>query len=507
MDDNPIAQAYDEVPYPAWAHASTHPDRLATIARLHGLTPAPVGACRVLELGCGDGGNLIPMAVTAPGSHFVGIDLSELSIARGVAAAEAAGVTNVTLLAADLTTFDPGPEPFDYIIAHGLYAWVPPEVQAAALALIGESLGPQGVAYVSYNTMPGGHIRLMLREMMLFHIGEGGTPSERTTGAMGLMGILAKVPPRPGDHYATLVAAEAERLAKREPAIVYHDELAPVNDPVYLTEFLSAAAEHGLQFLGEADYFEMFSYEFPADVVEALREAQSQSRVLREQYLDFLVCRRFRKTLVCQEAAEVQDDPDPRALFEMWVSSGIEIVRDAKPAPPPGFVSYRHVNGATFSSGDTALNATLRRLSEVAPLGLAFADLVEVAGRYAAPAAKPNLRDELAAAYLGMYQGLIVELSTVAPPFVVEPDRQPEASRWARYQAEAGLPGVTSLNHINVWLETDLMRATIPLLDGTRDRAAIIAGLGELLPADGAEARRKLHEVLAHLGKSGVLRA
>ena len=61
-------------------------------------------------------------------------------------------------------------EPFDYIIAHGVYSWVPDPVRDRILAICSESLSPNGVAYVSYNTYPGGHIRDMVREMMLFHV-------------------------------------------------------------------------------------------------------------------------------------------------------------------------------------------------------------------------------------------------------------------------------------------------------------------------------------------------
>lgn len=47
---------YDELPYPSLPFAQSHPDRLATVARLRGLGAAPVENCRVLELGCAGGG-------------------------------------------------------------------------------------------------------------------------------------------------------------------------------------------------------------------------------------------------------------------------------------------------------------------------------------------------------------------------------------------------------------------------------------------------------------------
>src|SRR5262249_10589850 len=60
------ATSYDEVPYESYPFSQTHPDRLATVATLFGMRPAPVDRCRVLELGCAAGGNLIPMALALP---------------------------------------------------------------------------------------------------------------------------------------------------------------------------------------------------------------------------------------------------------------------------------------------------------------------------------------------------------------------------------------------------------------------------------------------------------
>ena len=46
-----MAQAttsYDEMLYEGRSYAKSHPDRLATVAALHGMTPQPITACRVL---------------------------------------------------------------------------------------------------------------------------------------------------------------------------------------------------------------------------------------------------------------------------------------------------------------------------------------------------------------------------------------------------------------------------------------------------------------------------
>jgi hypothetical protein len=77
--------SYGDVPYVSQPFPQTHPDRLATLGRLFGLTPAPIPRCRVLELGCASGGNLIPLAYQLPESEFVGVNPSKgLGIGSGL---------------------------------------------------------------------------------------------------------------------------------------------------------------------------------------------------------------------------------------------------------------------------------------------------------------------------------------------------------------------------------------------------------------------------------------
>ncbi len=188
--------AYDQVLYPGLPLPQTHPDRLATIAGLFGMSPAAAPNCRVLELGCGDGGNLIPMALTLPGSVFTGIDLAAPAITHGCALIRKLGLDNITLrrldlmqAGADLGEFDYGV--FDYIIAHGLYSWVPAAVRDGLLGLSRRHLAPQGVAYVSYNASPGFGRRRLFREMMLYHAREVEDPMRRVEQGVQLIGALA----------------------------------------------------------------------------------------------------------------------------------------------------------------------------------------------------------------------------------------------------------------------------------------------------------------------------
>src|ERR1035438_5610820 len=109
--------------YPGFPYPNTHPDRLAAMAILHGLSPARVEQCRVLEIGCNEGSNLIPMAYAIPTSEFVGFDLARLRIEQGQARVGELGLKNVHIFEGDLLQVGTELGQFDYIIAHGFYAW------------------------------------------------------------------------------------------------------------------------------------------------------------------------------------------------------------------------------------------------------------------------------------------------------------------------------------------------------------------------------------------------
>ena len=135
VTDKLTQSAYDQVPYPSLSYSQSHPDRLATVATLLGMSPTPVNRCRVLELGCASGGNLIPMAYGLPESDFVGIDNSARQIAEGQAMVKTLGLKNVTLGYLDILDVNVELGQFDYIIAHGVFSWVPRAVQEKILEI------------------------------------------------------------------------------------------------------------------------------------------------------------------------------------------------------------------------------------------------------------------------------------------------------------------------------------------------------------------------------------
>lgn len=483
--------AYDDVLYPGRAYPDSHPDNLASLATLFGMHPAPVEQCRVLEIACGDGFNLIPMAHGLPGSRFVGIDLASKPIEAGRRFAARLGLTNLSLQSLDLSNFPADAGQFDYIIAHGLYSWVPAEIRDRLLGLIAAHLAPQGVAFVSYNTYPGCYARRMLWEILRFHTDHLADPRARLAEARALAALLGA---SPGimDACGNTLRADVERLAHGEGAHALHDDLSEVNDPVYFHQFVEHAGRHQLQFLAEA---ELKTMGYAGLAPEVRRVLDGLDTLTREQYLDFFRLRRFRQTLLCHAEVPLEHhlDAERMADFLLATPAGGRVRLDAKDGEP----------------GDEPLllQAALDALNDAAPRRLTRAGLT--ARLRGGPAAVLDRVGEagLGELLLGAARVGAVTLHLIHPALVTEPGERPVASPVARLQLESG-DIVTSLCHDSVKLDDEAGRRLLRLLDGSHDRDALVRELGESLDADGAASRHAaLDARLAHLGRLALLLA
>jgi len=506
-----VGFAYDQVLYPGVPLPQTHPDRLATIAGLFGMAPAAAPNCRVLELGCGDGGNLIPMALTLPASVFTGIDLAEPAIARGCALVNTLGLENITLRHLDLMqagpnlgefdygAFDYGA--FDYIIAHGLYSWVPADVRDQLLSLCRTHLAPQGVAYVSYNAGPGFGRRRMFREMMLYGVRGVEDPMRRVEQAVQLIGSLAACRPE-NERAPVLFEEELKHLSECEPWFLYHDDLADTNYAPYFHEFAAHAARHRLAYLGEADFLEMQDDIYPEPVIQALQRFAGDDVLAKEQYLDFIKGRRFRLTLLCREEVLLDRHTRPERIVELHLASTVRPVSPALDLRLGIFEEFRGPRGAVLKTDDPHAKAALCRLGEAWPRSLHFRELLAIAGGEPAPLAEILFQG---------YRAGMLEAYTNPPQFAANAGELPAASPLSRLQAQQGVL-VASLRHTMVELEDTTDRCLLLLLDGTRNRGALMDGLRAFLrslakPEAGDISAELLEMRLERLAKQALLLA
>lgn len=483
-----MTDRYDAVRYPGHAFAQTHPDRVAAVATLFGLKPAPPARCRLLEVGCGDGGNVLGMALALPGASILGVDTSRDAIARARARAAQLGLDNLRFEHAGVEDLAAPAESFDYVVAHGVFSWVPEPVRDALLALCGRVLPAGGVAFVSYNALPGYRHRQSLNELLALALDGIDEPRRRIAAARDVLGRLS------GEHEATTaIGAEAAALADRSDALLFHDALAPVNDAFRVTDVVARAAAHGLRYLAEADLRDLRTDMLAPEVAAMLPD----DVLRREQILDYLRLRRFRQTLLCRADADVGPRPDAARLATLSVAAAARptVADDDRPR----VVTFEAPGGARFVTDDERVVAALVRLAGEWPAAVSVAALLE-------DAADAAQRAALCDALLDAAIRGVVWPHAAPPALSAQAGARPRASRLARLQARDGEP-VATLRHASIRIADELDRRVLELLDGTRDRAALrarLAGFGGLGDDELAE---RLEAILERIARAALLEA
>lgn len=509
--------AYDEVLYPSYVYPQTHPDRLATLAMLLGMAPAPVTQCRVLELACGDGANLIPMALELSQSEFVGIDLAASPIVKGQEMIRTLGLKNIALRQCDLMSFSRQFGRFDYIIAHGLYSWVDERVREHILEICRDSLSPNGVGYISYNAYPGCYLRQIARGLMLFHSKDIAESGEKIRQSRGVLRWAAEAR-SPTDSYTKLLNELNERLEKRLDSSVYHDELAEINTPFYFHEFIRAAARHQLQFLTEADHFESsMDSNFSQAVIEQLDQLGRENILAREQYLDFLKGRSFRQTLLCHGEVKVTRPIDEKVIERLLIRSEVRPNSAAPDITSTQTEEFITRNDARVATDLPLAKAAFTQLANSAPHAIPFRELLSQARMLTG--APDTTHDEdserLATVIAKAYEVGVVQLHTFEPSFAVTPSDKPVASPLARLQAKQSHI-VTTLLHKSLRLDDELGLKLLSLLDGSRGRSELVAELKRTIeqndrwtPAEKADLiadlPKRLDGRLEEMGRLGLL--
>jgi SAM-dependent methyltransferase len=488
MHDPTTTQAltgkYEAIAYDALPQPLTHPSHVAAIMAMFGFDTPPVTTARVLEIGCNDGSNLVPMAASLPRASFIGYDVAPSAIRAARAAAEALGIANASFVEADLASIDDGP--FDYVIAHGIYSWVGAPVRDALFALAARALAPNGIAFVSYNTHPGGHIRRAAALPLLWHVRAIADPRERVAAARGLAALLAEPGPTAEAADAAL-RAEWKRIAEEADSALFHDSIGEPSEPVWFHEFVAHAARHGLAYVAEA----LPSMMTGGGLGPRMRQfLASRNRLDREQYLDFARVRRFRQSLLCRADPARDFEFAPARLEGLYVSASAPLVRSAAESRIP-----------TIPGPD---GAVLRRLLDglvaVAPEAIAVGTLLERT-RDAFP---PSGVRPATAILLDAWLGGFAQLHAVPPKVTSTVEAQPLAAPVARWQATRR-ETVTNLRHEAVKLTDPFLRALLPLCDGTRSSRDLARALAGARDAGDPVLAAQIEDALASFGRLGLL--
>jgi SAM-dependent methyltransferase len=447
-----LPDSYDAVRYPNLPRNQSHPAYISALAMIAGLELPPVERWRVLEIGCGDGSNIIPLGFDYPEGRFVGVDRARDTLEIGRRFAAKSGCTNMQWHASDFADWQPEGE-FDYIIAHGVYSWVPPEIREKILEICRVALKPLGVAFISYNAFPGCHFRRFASDLLRFHVRYETDPTQRIESARNIARLVIN---QPGEEpLQPAIRKEMETLLKRDGTALYHDDLAEINDPFYLLDFVACAARHGLQYLGDAD---------PGrDDVRGL-PLEAEDWLESRQYGDFWARRRFRETLLCRRDIPLDRKLRLDRFRDLFAASRV------KPAEPgeDGQQRFDFPDNRNLTTNHPLAKDMLGRLASLWPGSMQL-------GKFPLDGYPADTVAEL---LMRLVESGALELRVAPPRIAAAVSDRPAASPLARAQAAEGRRMITNQRHMSVQFGDENSRKFLLLLDGSRDRPALARELG-----------------------------
>jgi methyltransferase-like protein/SAM-dependent methyltransferase len=472
--DRPIATG----PVPA-----SQPDRLEAIGRLRGMQPAPAAGARVLELACGGGDNLLPLADRYPQARFLGIDPAGARIEAAASTAREAGLANVEFRQQDLLQLDEHLGTFDYIIAHNLYSRDDRPARDKLLAVCRAHLAPQGIAYVSYDTYPGRLLYDMLGHMMRYEARAATKRAETIAQSRKLLDFLQATLVK--DHpYDELVRGAAAEVARRGDDALVHDARAPFSYAVYFPQFVEHAKSHALKPAGDvAVGIRLSDALWPS--AERQLEALNDDELTREMFRDVLANRAQRQTLLCHAGLELRRMLTPEMFAGMYLAGPLRAEQEIEDLCAPEEAHFTGPSGVRTATASPLVKAALVHLGQAWPDYVRFEDVVAAAcARYDRVSPAVSTDEDVARLKENLMHLCVarsVQLHCDRPSFVVEVSGAPQASPLARVQARTS-EAVTNRRHEPVVLDP-FDRRVVELLDGTRNSDALVehlaAGVGE----------------------------
>jgi SAM-dependent methyltransferase len=488
--------SYDEVPYPSKFFVQTHPDRLAAAGLLYGMQPSPVESCRVLELGCGNGSNLISHAYGLPSSRFVGVDLSQIHIDQANSAVKELELSNIEFRKMDvmeMSVEDFGR--FDYITAHGLFSWIPGFVREKVLSLFNELLEPNGIGYISYNAYPGAYAREMVRSLMRFHTYGIDDPEAKVEKAISLLELLAKNATEP-EVYQRILNFEFRRHQQHDTGDIFHDDLGEDYRPFYFYEIASLLKENGMQFLSEAELHASSRQGVTAEYNALLDSLETVEE--REQYLDMLRGRVFRQTLFCRSEIKLDRIPKPDVIEKFYLSSSLRPVEQLANIGENDVQKFANARGHSMQIVHPITKAAIAYLGEIWGGSIKTSELLDAARQIVenAGGSFENWDDEFETARSILLRIVLesdlIELHAYAPYASRSSGMKPKVNRLSLWQLRDANHVFTLLNK-DLKLEDKTAHYLLDLMDGTRTKMKLVTDMQAYVrSADGIDDKQQI---------------
>lgn len=425
-----MSNPYDEFPYRSYPIEWSAPERLAFASLVHGGPRTPPVGYRVLEVGCADGANLLPLAWHRRHASFVGIDSSIRAIETAQQRVRDLGLQNIEFGHQDIIEADPDTlGRFHFIIVHGVFSWVPIAVRDALLRLCTRCLEPGGLLYFNYNTMPGWAMRGMVREFVLGQTAQIDGLRARSLAGQEACRTLADALAQRQDHpYHQLLESELRLVCDGRPSYIAHEYLSPENQAYWRSDVLALAEGHGLQYVAEADFDQPWANVRP-EFTEWMKTQDIRGRAPQDT-MDLLRNRQLHSPIFTP-APFTEHAPQADELSAIWIESSLT----PSDEPTSDAQKFEHPSGQTVEISDDELGRGLLRLAQTNRRALPLAEVVTDAAR---------LLDDL----LLLHRNALVKLWCSEPETSAQTDALATAEAgWGRYR--------TSSAHVRVDLDED----------------------------------------------------
>jgi SAM-dependent methyltransferase len=476
---------YGIIPYPGAVSSVTKPDHLALCSWASKRFHSAIDGYRYLELGCGGGANILALACYRVHSTFIGVDGSLSEIATAREGSDCLQLKNVQFAVADIRDLDPAEfAPCDYVVAHGVYSWVPDDVREAILGFCRQALAPSGLAYISYNAQPGWATRRIVRETLLRARSVRDAPiEEKAHRAIEYAAQLLEDLPSRDYASAVLLAGELERVRNGNPGYVYHEYLAEVNDGFWLGEFVERARSHGLDYVCDAQFGRWEGY-----VPEQLRAALARrdlDPIEQEEIADLLGDRYFHASILCRADAPRGRSSREELWDQVHVATSLGAMSDQFDLADGVVERFSGTNGTEITLQAAITKAAVVSLCAQWPRGSTLQQIreraVQLLQQYGFPI-QTGFESQLLDDLTTLFEAGQIDLRLHEPEYEMSVPAHPAAHALARF--EAGRRNALSTPfHLPIPLEPAAM-ALVRELDGRRSQAELSRDYGEPLTTE-----------------------
>ncbi len=282
---------YDKYHFISKPSLERHLEKISCVSMLWGLNVSALNEACVLELGCGAGDNLIPMALSYQDSYFVGVDISHSQVKKGNENIKKLGLKNIILIEKDFSKFALSDikfedkkkkiKEFDYIIMHGVFSWVSDKARRSALKIIKKYLSLNGVSYISFNSYPGCVFRDLLIKLLRKNDDSKKSLEDRVKNIRERLSFLEECLQDGSSFYSLGLKNEVMNVINLSDSFIVNEILNDEYRSFTLESFIKEIKKYGLYYLSDASYIRGFS--------ESRKEENlKQNFEAYESYIDFI---------------------------------------------------------------------------------------------------------------------------------------------------------------------------------------------------------------------------